>query len=66
MDINPKVHAAAATATVGGGTAAVLLIWVMQDLMGIPEAKFTPDRVAALTGALAWAGGYIGGYLKSQ
>lgn len=64
--IAPKVHASAATAGIGGGAAAVLLMWVMQDVIGIPEAKFTPDRVAALTAALAWLGGYVGGYLKSN
>lgn len=62
--INPKVHAGAATAGVGGGVAAVLLIWAMQAA-GVPEAQFTPDRVAAITGACAWLGGYVGGYLKA-
>lgn len=62
--INPKVHASSATAAVGGGSAAILLIWIMQAA-GIPEAQFTPDRVAALTAAMAWVGGYIGGYIKS-
>lgn len=62
--INPKVHVGSASAGLGGGGAAVLLIWIMQS-MGIAEAQFTPERVAALTGLCAWAGGYIGGYLKS-
>ena len=62
-EISPKVHVGAASAGVGGGVAAVLLIWIMQAA-GIPEAQFTPDRVAALTGACAWLGGYLGGYLK--
>lgn len=62
--ISPKVHVGAASAAVGGGSAAVLLIWVMQGAFGMAEAQFTPERVAALTAACAWIGGYIGGYLK--
>ena len=61
--ISAKVHTGAASAGVGGGFAAVLLIWIMQAA-GVPEAQFTAERVVALTGALAWVGGYIGGYLK--
>lgn len=62
--INPKVHTGAASAGVGGGFAAILLIWLMQAL-GVPAEQFTPERIVALTGACAWAGAYIGGYLKS-
>lgn len=63
--ISAKVHTGAASAGVGGGAAAVLLIWIMQ-WVGVPEAQFTPERVVALTGALAWAGGYLGGYFKAS
>lgn len=63
--ISPKVHAAANSAGFGGAGAAVLVIWIMMDGLGIPEAKFTPDRVVALTGLCAWIGGYVGGWLKS-
>lgn len=62
--ISPKVHTGAATAGVGGGVAAILLIWIMQAA-GVPETQFTPERVTAITGACAWLGGYLGGYLKS-
>ena len=64
--ISPKVHSGAASAAVGGGSAAVLLIWLLQSVVGVPEAQFTPDRVVALTSVLAWIGCYIGGYLKSS
>lgn len=63
--IDPKVHAGAASAGAGGSFAAVLLVWALQA-MGVPEAQFTPDRVIAITGACAWLGGYIGGYLKKN
>ena len=64
--VNPKVHAGAAPAGVGGGGAAVLLIWLLQVAFNVPEASFTPERVVALTGACAWLGGYLGGWLKSS
>ncbi len=64
MAVNPKVHAGAASAGVGGSVLAVLLIWIMQDGLGMSELSFTAERVAAITGACAWATGYVGGYLK--
>lgn len=63
--ISPKVHVGAASGGLGGSSAAVLLIWIMQAA-GIPEAQFTPERVAALAGLCAWIGVYIGGYYKSE
>lgn len=63
--ISPKVHSSSITAGFSGAGAAVGVIWLMQAL-GVPEAQFTPERVAFLAGACATVGGYLGGYFKKE
>ena len=65
-EINPKVHAQAIGGTIGGGTLAVLLLWILQDGLGMSPASFTADRVVAITALCTGMVGWLSGYMKKS
>lgn len=64
--VNPKVTAGAVGGAVGGGAAAVILIWLLQDSFGIPESSFTAERVVALTAIISGIFSFLSGWLKTH
>ena len=65
MNINPKVAMGAAGGGFGGACV-VLLLWWFQDGLGIDPAKFTLDRVVALTTVMTVGRGFFAGWLISM
>ena len=65
MNINPKVAMGAAGGGFGGACV-VLLLWWFQDGLGIDPAKFTLDRIVALTTVMTVGPGFLAGWLTSM
>lgn len=65
--IEPKVHASALTAGIGGYTIGkAVAVIVMHYIVGAtpPEVKFAIEFI--IEAACTVAGGYVGGYVKSS